>query len=170
MGRDRETIVIERKCGSSRGIHPAVAWQPSTGRCGQWPSSPDVPNRTECGLVCSGRRDCSHRHGSPCFSVLLPVCRALQMSGVPTGIRTPVAAVKGRCPWPLDDGDVTHINYDPVSKHKTWWSQAGSNRRPLACHASALPAELWPRTREAANFTVRRGTRQAPRPPNPVPV
>src|SRR6201996_3305453 len=25
-----------------------------------------------------------------------------------------------------------------------WWSQAGSNRRPLACHASALPAELWP--------------------------
>src|ERR1700688_1335425 len=27
-----------------------------------------------------------------------------------------------------------------------WWSQAGSNRRPLACHASALPAELWPLT------------------------
>src|SRR5687768_12016120 len=25
-----------------------------------------------------------------------------------------------------------------------WWSQAVSNRRPLACHASALPAELWP--------------------------
>src|SRR5258705_12118195 len=28
-----------------------------------------------------------------------------------------------------------------------WWSQAGSNRRPLACHASALPAELWPLNR-----------------------
>ena len=26
-----------------------------------------------------------------------------------------------------------------------WWSQAGSNRRPLECHSSALPAELWPR-------------------------
>src|SRR5574343_806238 len=26
--------------------------------------------------------------------------------GVPTGIRTPVIAVKGRCPRPLDDGDV----------------------------------------------------------------
>ena len=26
-----------------------------------------------------------------------------------------------------------------------WWSQGGSNPRPLACHASALPAELWPR-------------------------
>ena len=27
-------------------------------------------------------------------------------SGVPTGIRTPVTAVKGRCPRPLDDGDL----------------------------------------------------------------
>ena len=25
--------------------------------------------------------------------------------GVPKGIRTPVTAVKGRCPGPLDDGD-----------------------------------------------------------------
>ena len=25
--------------------------------------------------------------------------------GVPRGIRTPVVAVKGRCPGPLDDGD-----------------------------------------------------------------
>ena len=25
--------------------------------------------------------------------------------GVPKGIRTPVTAVKGRCPRPLDDGD-----------------------------------------------------------------
>src|SRR2546421_12692452 len=24
------------------------------------------------------------------------------------------------------------------------WSQPGSNQRPLACHASALPTELWP--------------------------
>jgi hypothetical protein len=25
-----------------------------------------------------------------------------------------------------------------------WWSQAESNRRPSACKADALPAELWP--------------------------
>ena len=35
-----------------------------------------------------------------------------------------------------------------VSPHahplKTWWSQPGSNRRPPACKAGALPAELWP--------------------------
>ena len=29
---------------------------------------------------------------------------------------------------------------------KKWWSQTGSNRRPQACKASALPTELWPRT------------------------
>ncbi len=27
----------------------------------------------------------------------------------------------------------------------TWWSQTGSNRRPPACKAGALPTELWPR-------------------------
>src|ERR1700676_4028905 len=27
---------------------------------------------------------------------------------------------------------------------EAWWSQTGSNRRPHACKARALPAELWP--------------------------
>ena len=31
-------------------------------------------------------------------------------------------------------------------KTKSWWSQTGSNRRPQACKASALPTELWPQT------------------------
>jgi len=30
---------------------------------------------------------------------------AAAINGVPKGIRTPVAAVKGQCPRPLDDGD-----------------------------------------------------------------
>ena len=34
---------------------------------------------------------------------------------------------------------------DRPSLHaKPWWSQTGSNRRPPACKAGALPAELWP--------------------------
>ena len=33
-----------------------------------------------------------------------------------------------------------------AAKGKAWWSQTGSNRRPHACKARALPAELWPRT------------------------
>src|SRR5208337_4285307 len=34
---------------------------------------------------------------------------------------------------------------------REWWSQTGSNRRPHACKARALPTELWPRRREAAS-------------------
>ena len=34
-----------------------------------------------------------------------------------------------------------------------WWSQTGSNRRPPACKAGALPTELWPRL-EPATFAV----------------
>ena len=33
----------------------------------------------------------------------------------------------------------------PVKRSTVWWSQTGSNRRPHACKARALPTELWPR-------------------------
>ena len=32
--------------------------------------------------------------------------KVANLSGVPTGIRTPVPTVKGLCPRPLDDGDL----------------------------------------------------------------
>ena len=31
-------------------------------------------------------------------------------------------------------------------RDRRWWSQTGSNRRPPACKAGALPTELWPRS------------------------
>ena len=34
-----------------------------------------------------------------------------------------------------------------VFQLQDWWSQTGSNRRPHACKARALPTELWPRVR-----------------------
>src|SRR5215469_17106597 len=36
----------------------------------------------------------------------------------------------------------------PVGNQTIWWSQTGSNRRPHACKARALPAELWPRNQK----------------------
>src|SRR6266403_4467198 len=45
------------------------------------------------------------------------------------------------------------LRFDPAclavagAASEGWWSQTGSNRRPHACKARALPAELWPRTR-----------------------
>ena len=37
-----------------------------------------------------------------------------------------------------------------------WWSQTGSNRRPHACKARALPTELWPRSGRRASWQRRR--------------
>ena len=36
-----------------------------------------------------------------------------------------------------------------------WWSQTGSNRRPPACKAGALPTELWPRLRLRLDYERR---------------
>jgi hypothetical protein len=41
--------------------------------------------------------------------------------------------------------------HDPASHTSNgWWSQTGSNRRPPACKAGALPTELWPHQATAA--------------------
>jgi hypothetical protein len=37
----------------------------------------------------------------------------------------------------------------------TWWSQTGSNRRPHACKARALPAELWPRNQKTNAHSIK---------------
>ena len=36
------------------------------------------------------------------------------------------------------------LNLDKCSEQKFWWRMTGSNRRPPACKAGALPAELIP--------------------------
>ena len=41
----------------------------------------------------------------------------------------------------LQCGNTNSVVDEPGAK---WWSQTGSNRRPHACKARALPAELWP--------------------------
>ena len=39
------------------------------------------------------------------------------------------------------------LRHDAPGRRNHWWSQTGSNRRPPACKAGALPTELWPRSR-----------------------
>ena len=34
-----------------------------------------------------------------------------------------------------------------LDEEELWWNQPGSNRRPPACKAGALPTELWPHIR-----------------------
>ena len=38
-----------------------------------------------------------------------------------------------------------------------WWSQTGSNRRPHACKARALPTELWPLMKPRPTWEPRLG-------------
>jgi hypothetical protein len=38
---------------------------------------------------------------------------------------------------------------------RRWWSQTGSNRRPHACKARALPTELWPRAARRFRACIR---------------
>ena len=45
----------------------------------------------------------------------------------------------------------------PGRTQTRWWSQTGSNRRPPACKAGALPTELWPlRDQKISHQTVTR--------------
>lgn len=44
---------------------------------------------------------------------------------------------------PKAPAQTNRITTDGTTK---WWSQSGSNRRPHACKARALPAELWPQS------------------------
>ncbi len=43
-----------------------------------------------------------------------------------------------------------------------WWSQTGSNRRPHACKARALPTELWPRAESRSERVVGLGRLELP--------
>lgn len=54
-------------------------------------------------------------------------------SGVPKGIRTPVTAVKGQCPRPLDDGD-TKIPYQTT----TWFGTFRISVRLPLLHQQVL--------------------------------
>ena len=45
-----------------------------------------------------------------------------------------------------------------------WWSQTGSNRRPHACKARALPTELWPRRKRLEAISPAASCRTEPPP------
>ncbi len=44
----------------------------------------------------------------------------------------------------IQRNSLSHLLRTMFSGSTVWWSQTGSNRRPHACKARALPTELWP--------------------------
>jgi hypothetical protein len=47
-------------------------------------------------------------------------------------------------------GQMPDTQWVCLTDNTGWWSQTGSNRRPEACKATALPTELWPRLNPTA--------------------
>ena len=71
------------------------------------------------------------------------------MAGRPIGIVPEHCVRRTQC-------DCRSRSASPMRSEATiWWSRSGSNRRPLECHSSALPAELRPQSRPVC---VARGT------------
>src|SRR5689334_17516529 len=67
--------------------------------------------------------------------------------------RSPLYDVRNhasRCPGESKElrNDVSRTMIKAIGDQTIWWSQTGSNRRPHACKARALPAELWPRNQK----------------------
>jgi hypothetical protein len=57
----------------------------------------------------------------------------------------PRACCSSREPLALASPYCERTRIECLDEPPDWWSQTGSNRRPPACKAGALPAELWPR-------------------------
>ncbi len=70
-----------------------------------------------------------------------------------------------RCKAPATNNQITSSWLRTDQPDRIWWSQTGSNRRPHACKARALPTELWPRPakdRALSGTTLNRPTRRIP--------
>ena len=79
-----------------------------------------------------------------------PLAQVATPPEVERQIKSPGSFEPGLFIWrPLGESNPCYRRERAVSwatrrRGRIWWSQAGSNRRPLQCHCSALPAELWP--------------------------
>lgn len=88
-------------------------------------------------------------------------CRMDPIKLVPIGIgASTLQDVQLSNPFPLhNDKQQRQPSLPTAAKLKTfriWWSQTGSNRRPEACKATALPTELWPLLGKVTRHAARR--------------
>ena len=59
-----------------------------------------------------------------------------------TGLEPATSGVTGRHSNQLNYRSAYSLLKHPLQRTEIWWVMTGSNRRPSACKADALPAEL----------------------------
>ena len=108
----------------------------------------------------SGQAPASHvsqPHKAQSFSGLFPACLAFgpckQIPSFTMSIsKTPALCKAAKL---VIRGLNGHMP-DHATTVMEWWSQTGSNRRPEACKATALPTELWPRLTHPSRSRIHR--------------
>ena len=110
-------------------------------------------------VTCGQARDDKHRDPPHDLAaarrvLMLEIARRTRFSSRPQlGAISSSRCQKSRASHPRraksdTSGRVIHSQQSHSRRSIRWWSQTGSNRRPPACKAGALPAELWPRSAE----------------------
>ncbi len=93
------------------------------------------------------------RHVSPCG----PSSRSALGAILPLhDVRYHARAVSLPASLPESATDGREFVFSANEQTPAWWSQTGSNRRPPACKAGALPTELWPRTSQGIDAQLAR--------------
>ena len=101
---------------------------------GQWDERP-----------CGGSNDGVCPMTAPVIAACCPSERVEQVPKRRRGLRARDVPIwsESRRPWG-GGARKTKSQDGPGLVARRWWSQSESNRRPLECHSSALPTELWP--------------------------
>ena len=99
------------------------------------PEGPSAPRHPACLLftITSEQDNGGHRHAPLQNLSLIYGCSARHQGLVEPARPLPSGKAKQKA--------------QAATPNDVWWSQTGSNRRPQACKASALPTELWPQFR-----------------------
>ena len=83
-------------------------------------------------------------------------CRTIQLGSI-SSLRCQKSRILLSIQTSRMRSDVSRTTVQDLGDQTIWWSQTGSNRRPHACKARALPAELWPRNQKTKRLSkVRR--------------
>ena len=75
----------------------------------------------------------------------LCICQTMMSSQVrPKALGKAGLTLHSRCQCRSPNETSLGVLQTVILDRENWWSQTGSNRRPHACKARALPTELWP--------------------------